>query len=166
MCNYQTNRYLAIFLHKSLGTNLWAITHPVCLQTSDKASVAGVAILLPCQVWEGMEDLEGGSADSIHVPLHIMKYFFDSLIDQIRQAVQRCLDRAQAAGVSVDYMLIAGGFGGSPYLIQAMRDAFEHQLVKDVVCPGVPSQAVLKGQLGCAYLWHHEHVARVRNTAL
>ena len=105
-----------------------------------------------------MEDLEGGSADSILVPLDIMKRFFDSLINQIRQAVQRCVDRAQAAGVSVDYMLIAGGFGGSPYLIQAMRDAFEHQLVKGVVCPGVPSQAVLKGQLDSALLQLSERV--------
>ena len=98
-------------------------------------------------MWEVIEELEGGVSDSIVVPLDIMKGFFDSLVEQIRQAVQRSLDRAHAGGVSVDYMLIAGGFGGSPYLIQAMRDAFEHQVVKGVVCPGIPSQAVLKGQL-------------------
>lgn len=97
------------------------------------------------QVWEGMEDLASGGSDHIVVPLDIMKGFFDSLIQQIIHAAQGCMDRAQATGVSVDYMLIAGGFGGSPYLIQAMRDAFEHQLLQGVVCPGVPAQAVLKG---------------------
>ena len=47
-------------------------------------------------------------------------------------------------GKLVDYMLIVGGFGASPYLIAKLRDAFSHQ-VDEVVCPGVPSQAVLKG---------------------
>ena len=82
--------------------------------------------------------------EEIRVPLAIIKSWFDSLLGEIIEAVQDVLTRVSDNGDTVDYMLIVGGFGGSPYLIAQLRVAFGHQ-VTDVVCPGVPSQAVLKG---------------------
>lgn len=84
--------------------------------------------------------------EEIRVPLPIIKSWFDSLLGEIVEAVQNVLTRVSDGGNTVDYMLIVGGFGASPYLIAQLRGAFGHQ-VTEVVCPGVPSQAVLKGEL-------------------
>lgn len=87
-----------------------------------------------------------GEEEEIRIPQAVVKSWFDHLLDQIIEAVQGTLDRVDANGNTVDNMLIVGGFGGSPYLIARLREAFSSQ-VKEVVCPGVPSQAVLKGSL-------------------
>lgn len=100
---------------------------------------------LQLQIIERLADQEEGSEDQIVVPLTIMKQFFDTLLDRIIIAIQGSLDRASRGGEQCDYMLLVGGFGGSPYLIARLRKAFSHQGLKEVVCPGVPSQAVLKG---------------------
>lgn len=86
-----------------------------------------------------------GEEEEIRVPRVTVRIWFDQLLDKIVQAVEDILDRVGSCN-SIDYMLIVGGFGGSPYLISRLRDAFESQ-VKEVVCPGVPSQAVLKGMI-------------------
>ena len=100
--------------------------------------------VLGLQTMERLADQEGGSEDQLVVPLSVMKGFFDKLLEQIIRAVQSTLDRASKNGDKCDYMLIVGGFGSSPYLIARLREAFSHQVLKEVVCPGVPSQAVLK----------------------
>lgn len=79
------------------------------------------------------------------VSVELMKAWFDTVIDDIIRAVEDTLARVSDTGNTVDYMLIVGGFGGSPYLIAKLREAFSNQ-VGEVVCPGVPSQAVLKGK--------------------
>lgn len=90
-----------------------------------------------------------GEEEEIRIPQAVVESWFDQLLDQIIKAVQGTLSRVDAHGNTVDNMLIVGGFGGSPYLIARLREAFSSQ-VKEVVCPGVPSQAVLKGSLiGC-----------------
>ncbi len=102
-------------------------------------------LALQSQIIERLADQEEGSEDQIVVPLTIMKQFFDTLLDRIITAIQGSLDRASRGGEQCDYMLLVGGFGSSPYLIARLRKAFSHQVLKEVVCPGVPSQAVLKG---------------------
>ena len=101
---------------------------------------------------ERLASQEEGNEDQIVVPLAVMKQFFDSLLDRIISAGQSCLDRVGKTGHRCDYMLVVGGFGGSPYLIARLREAFSHQVRKEVVCPGVPSQAVLKGICSCLVL--------------
>lgn len=100
------------------------------------------------QVMERLTEQFGGNEDQIVVPLATMKKFFDVLLDEIIKAVQSTLDRVSRSGSQCDYMLIVGGFGGSPYLITRLRQAFNQQVLKEVVCSGVPSQAVLKGNAG------------------
>ncbi len=102
-------------------------------------------LALQLQIIERLADQEEGSEDQIVVPMAVMKQFFDTLLDRIITAVQGSLDRASRGGEQCDYMLLVGGFGSSPYLIARLRKAFSHQVLKQVVCPGVPSQAVLKG---------------------
>ena len=76
-----------------------------------------------------------------------MQGFFDNLIGHMIEAIQGSLNRAEATGHQCDYMLVVGGFGGFPYLITRLRAASSHQVLKEVVSPGVPSQAILKGVL-------------------
>ena len=96
------------------------------------------------QVMESLAQ-HGGSADQIVVPVAKMKEFFDYVIDKITIAVQKSLDRAAIFAKKCDYMLVVGGFGGSPYLIARLRSAFSKKVMKGIISPGVPSQAVLKG---------------------
>lgn len=96
------------------------------------------------QVLERLE-AQGCTDDEIVVSVELMKGWFDTVIDDIIRAVEDTLARVSDTGNTVDYMLVVGGFGGSPYLIASLREAFSNQ-VKEVVCPGVPSQAVLKGK--------------------
>ncbi|KAL3145611.1 hypothetical protein ABBQ32_003157 [Trebouxia sp. C0010 RCD-2024] len=98
---------------------------------------------LPYGVLERLE-AQGCVDDEIVVSVELMKAWFDTVIDDIIRAVEDTLARVSDTGNTVDYMLIVGGFGGSPYLIAKLREAFSNQ-VGEVVCPGVPSQAVLKG---------------------
>ena len=85
-----------------------------------------------------------GAEDEIQVPAATMRCWFDSLIDPIIAAVHSSLSRASDQGCPVDYMLIVGGFGGSPYFIKRIRAAFEAHVTR-IVCPGVPSESVLQG---------------------
>lgn len=80
------------------------------------------------------------------VSVEEMQGWFDIVVNDIIRAVRESLNRTLANGKTVDYMLIVGGFGASPYLIAKLRRAFSAQ-VQEVVCPGVPSQAVLKGAI-------------------
>lgn len=98
---------------------------------------------------ERLAEQEDESEDQIVVPLTTMKRFFDHLLEPIIKAIQSSLSRAKAAGKQCEYMLIVGGFGSSAYLISRLRKAFSHQVLKEVVCPGVASQAVLKGTQLC-----------------
>ena len=94
------------------------------------------------QVLERLE-AQGWVDDEIVVSVELRTDWFDAVVNDIK-AVDDSIARVTAMGKSVDYMLIVGGFGASPYLIAKLRDAFSHP-VDEVVCPGVPSQAVLKG---------------------
>lgn len=96
------------------------------------------------QVLERLEE-QGWDEDQIVVSVELMKSWFDAVVDDIIRAVRESLARVTVTGCTVDYMLIVGGFGASPYLIAKLREAFSDH-VREVVCPGVPSQAVLKGK--------------------
>lgn len=81
------------------------------------------------------------------MPQEVVEGWFDDLLQQIIQAIHDILNQVEVDdGRVADYMLIVGGFGGSPYLIAKLRNACGRR-VGEVVCPGVPSQAVLKGNV-------------------
>lgn len=101
---------------------------------------------------ERLEDQ--GCFDELVVSLEDMQGWFDIIVNEILQAVRKSLDRVATTGNTVDYMLVVGGFGASPYLIAKLRGAFGEE-VQEVVCPGVPSQAVLKG--GMLYIMASPH---------
>ena len=106
-----------------------------------------------CPVLQVLERLEEkGWVDEILVSANTVQDWFDSLVVEITMAIARSMSRVKAIGKQVDYLLIVGGFGGSPHLISKLRQRFSSE-VKEVVCPGVPSQAVLKGET-----WQHKMI--------
>ena len=81
--------------------------------------------------------------DEVTISVEDSCELFDQLVDMIIEAGHAVLDRANGI---CDYMLIVGGFGESPYLVDRLRRAFHNSVTNRIVSPDVPSQAVLKGK--------------------
>ena len=75
--------------------------------------------------------------DELVMTLEDLQGWFDTVVNEIIDAMRESLNRVAATGKTVDYMLIVGGFGSSPYLEAKLRGAFSDQVGR-VVSPGVP----------------------------
>ena len=158
---YVDQRYME-FLHRTIGPclqecisqhlNIYAqlIQAWEHRKTSfgDRASVGeSTDINLPNKVvaeWEKFDQRMGNpprdSYDDLEISYQEMQSIFDPVIEQNMQLIAHQL--AQVKGVKV--LVVVGGFAGSPYLMERIRESFG-KIVPQIISPPNPGSAVCQG---------------------
>ena len=100
--------------------------------------------------WEEYDTSRSGhphhrSYEVIELTLQDMKAIFDPIVDQILGLIALQLNQVR----DIKVMFVVGGFAGSPYLMQRIRERFT-PYVGHIVCPQNPGSAICQGAVSLA----------------
>ncbi|KDQ12452.1 hypothetical protein BOTBODRAFT_146678 [Botryobasidium botryosum FD-172 SS1] len=95
------------------------------------------------------------SNTSLNICRGALQQFFDPCVEKILESVN-----AQIAGHPVQYLLLVGGFGESPYLRQKFDDGPGSDAIKVTIADDTTSKAVADG----AVIWFVRHAVIARAT--
>ncbi|KAG0557508.1 hypothetical protein M758_11G132600 [Ceratodon purpureus] len=157
------------FLHQKIGPCLHecVMKHPTVyaqlikawehakVSFGDRASIGeSIDINLPNKLvaeWERYDERMGIAARESYDELEItyeeiQTHVFDPVVEQNMDLIARQLDQVSGR---VRFLIVVGGFAGSPYLIDSIKRRFRNQ-VEQIISPPNPGSAVCQGAVALA----------------
>ncbi|KAG0618894.1 hypothetical protein M758_4G099400 [Ceratodon purpureus] len=142
-----------IFKHPNIYAHLIKIWESEKVSFGDKSNIGGsIEINLPNKLvteWENWDQLMGNPArysyDDLEISYEEMQSIFDPVIERNLELISNQLDQVS----SVKVLAVVGGFAGSPYLMDCIKQRFSSR-VPQIISPPNPGSAVCQGAVALA----------------